>query len=375
MNHQKNYSETGKTGSAEFIDIRMLGILDRMPEIFILVDPQLTIIWSNKAAGDSLLLESDIITGRHCYELWHQRTEACDNCPVLRTLQTGRMEENEVTSPDGRTWFLRGSLVFSHDGKLMGLMEYAQDITLRRKTEMEREETVIKLKELNDSKDRFFSILAHDLRSPISTIYSFLDYAVPNFNEISSDEMKMALTELHHLACQSSELTDNLLHWSRSQLQNIKMQITNLDLSQMINETVALNKITTEGKGIILSNEIPQNIHARGDFNMISMVLRNLISNAVKYTDRGGLVTISAKQTNMHTEVTIADTGLGIPAENQKTLFMLGKQVITTGTQQEKGTGLGLVICKDFVEKCGGTIKVYSGTGKGSRFVFSLPNL
>jgi signal transduction histidine kinase len=173
----------------------------------------------------------------------------------------------------------------------------------------------------------------------------------------------------HHL----SAFLENLLEWSRSQRGVIKFNPKTIDLGPMTDECLEVMKENAEKKLITLVSRVSRNTFAYADIDMIKTVVRNLISNAVKFTHSGGEVTVTAEEKEQSVEISVSDTGVGIDAEHISKLFRLDVQVTTKGTANEKGTGLGLILCKEFVERNSGSISIDSEPGKGSRFTFSLP--
>ena len=169
------------------------------------------------------------------------------------------------------------------------------------------------------------------------------------------------------------DLLNNLLEWSRSQTGSIKYNPTTISLSAMVNDLLLLLNQTAEKKGIQLSSAISEDCSVYVDEKMIQTVIRNLVSNALKFTESGGIVRIESRTREDETEIVVSDTGLGIPAEHLGKLFSISENYSTTGTDMERGTGLGLILCKEFVEKNGGTIRVKSEPGKGSEFSFTVP--
>ena len=183
------------------------------------------------------------------------------------------------------------------------------------------------------------------------------------------------LQSLHRSAFNLYDLLENLLEWSMMQRGMIKFNPTNYNLYEMIDQNFEVLKQKSVQKDISLINEVDQSITVHADERMVNTVIRNLITNAIKFTPKGGKVTVSSqfKEENS-TEITIADTGVGIAQDTIKKLFRIDEKISTLGTENEPSTGLGLLLCKDFIEKHGGKIWVESEIGKGSRFIFSLPH-
>lgn len=231
------------------------------------------------------------------------------------------------------------------------------------------------LRELNLTKDKFFSIIAHDLRGPISSLMHVTELVHNYFDDLPENEKKDFLMEMKKSTAGLYNLLENLLTWSRSQRGTISFVPDRLNLSQLTKNIFDIMKISAENKNIALETNIPEKIEVFADFNMVNTILRNLISNAIKFTREGGKVQVSTRIRDDFIEISVSDTGIGIPEKIAAGIFDIGKSKTTQGTAGEKGTGLGLVLCKEFVEKHGGTLKVNSTEGAGSTFYFTLPKL
>ena len=250
------------------------------------------------------------------------------------------------------------------------------DITVRKKADL-------KLKELNATKDKFFSIIAHDLKSPFNTMLGFSKLLIDNFDTYSVKEQKKLLNYLSQDIQNTYKLLENLLMWSQTQRGKIEFNPETLNLYLLAHETIEVLSQTAVNKLISIKNEVPENISVKADSAMLATILRNLISNAIKFTPKNGTVEIGCRVSPIKTndrssqqansiEVYVKDNGIGIPKEKQIQLFKISENISTVGTEGETGTGLGLILCKEFVEKNGGKIRVVSEIGKGSEFIFTL---
>jgi signal transduction histidine kinase len=227
------------------------------------------------------------------------------------------------------------------------------------------------LQEINVAKDRLFSIIGHDLKGPLNSFTSFSGLLLNHADQLTKDEIKMLATDLDKSLKNLLSLLENLLEWSRSQTGNIDFKQDAFDLTEMLNENVTLLKGLAQNKKITILSESKTNVMAMAHRNSINTVVRNLLSNAIKFTPEGGTIMLNV-EVGKQLMVSIADTGVGMTEATIQKLFKLGTKHSTLGTAKEKGTGLGLILCKDFVEKNGGTIGVESQEGKGSRFYFTI---
>jgi signal transduction histidine kinase/ligand-binding sensor domain-containing protein len=224
----------------------------------------------------------------------------------------------------------------------------------------------------NSAKDKFFSIIAHDLRNPFHVVLGFSDIILHGLDKLEPEKIRKYTELIHSSALQGNNLLENLLQWSRSQTGRITFEPETLNISELINDTIAFLEGGAQRKNISLVTYIAPDLMVKADVNMLKTVIRNLLSNAIKFTPNDGTVTIKAgKLANIVIEIT--DTGVGIPAENLQKLFRLESTVSTKGTQNESGTGLGLVLCREFIERHGGYISAESELDKGSTFRIYLP--
>lgn len=241
----------------------------------------------------------------------------------------------------------------------------------------EREEEIRKkneeLREINESKDKFFSIIAHDLRSPFQGLLGVSKILTEEFESLSQDELRYFINTLNDALQNQYKFLDDLLSWSRIQSNRMEFNPKKLNLSLQIEDILMLLYHNIKNKKITLHNKIDANLSIYADENMLALLLRNLISNAIKFTPSGGLVEIYALDRQADVLIDVNDKGVGISDETIQKLFRIDKQFTTAGTNQEKGNGLGLVLCKEIIEKHGGKIWAESSPGKGSSFKFILP--
>jgi len=230
------------------------------------------------------------------------------------------------------------------------------------------------LRQTIKTKDKLFSIIAHDLRSPFTALVGLSEVMATNLESLSPDEIREFSHHIHRSATEVLNLTENLLSWARSQTGKIELSPKPINLKDLTNQVFSVAAIPAQEKKIKLRESIPANLTVFADFDTLQTVIRNLVSNAIKFTPQGGSIGISAKNSsNSMVEIAITDTGVGIDPENQAKLFRVDG-FTTKGTNQENGTGLGLILCKEFVELNHGTIEVSSTPGLGTTFTISLPS-
>ena len=230
-----------------------------------------------------------------------------------------------------------------------------------------------KLEELNATKDKLFSIIGHDLKGPLNSLTSFSYLLLHHIDSISKDEIKMLSVDIDKSLKNLFNLLENLLEWSRSQTGSIDFKPEEFDLAVVLKENEELLKGQAQNKKITIINENKISLPVKVHRHSINTVVRNLLSNAIKFTNEGGSITLATEEKGNQFIISVTDTGVGMSPEEIQKLFLLGTKHSTLGTAKEKGTGLGLLLCKEFVEKNGGTIHVESKEGMGSRFYFTVP--
>jgi signal transduction histidine kinase len=228
-----------------------------------------------------------------------------------------------------------------------------RDITERKKIELALQESETRLEELNAAKDKFFSIIAHDLKSPFTSILGFSELLMEQMQEKDYEGIEHYATGIHLSAQRTLDLVTNLLEWSRAQTGRMEFRPQQIDLVKLVQEVARLTENSARQKGIVLFWELPPVFPVYADKAMVSTVLRNLITNGIKFTLPGGGVKISAVYDTESVIVSVADTGIGIRKTVLNKLFRMGESISTSGTHKEQGTGLGLLLCKEFVEKHG----------------------
>ncbi len=265
-----------------------------------------------------------------------------------------------------------GKIEYSEENEFIRSHCVFSDITLQRKAENTLITSEQRLRELNATKDKFFSIIAHDLKNPFNDLMGFTQLLALNIDKYDKTKIEQFAHIIHQSSKLAYNLLENLLDWSRSQTGTLRFKPEKISLKKIIIENINLLESTARNKNIKIYSEVESETFAFADKNMVRTIVRNLISNAIKYTNQGGHINIQSK-CNSHCEISITDTGIGISIANINKIFKIDESFSTIGTEREKGTGLGLILCKEFVEKNGGKLWVISEPDKGSTFTFSLP--
>ncbi len=248
-----------------------------------------------------------------------------------------------------------------------------EELLARVKTHLRLRKTERQLLELIGMKDRLFSIIGHDLRGPLGTLMMMMDTFIDPNSRYTEEDMKKYMVMMKDSSKTAYTLLENLLNWARSQQNLVQFSPEKINIPEIIKENIKVLSGSAESKEIKINLEAPDEAHAFCDKNSISTVIRNLISNALKFTQNGGEINIKVTTGNEALKVSVSDSGIGISEENLNKLFKKNLIYSTRGTKGEKGTGLGLLLCKDFVEGNKGEISVESKIGIGTTFHFTIP--
>lgn len=261
--------------------------------------------------------------------------------------------------------------VLDNKSDIVNLVAIKQDVTSRIEAEAALLESQRQLQELNETKNKLFSIIGHDLRGPIGTLKMLLDVLITDFDQNKPEDIKKMLESVYTSTSVTFDLLENLLMWAKSQQEAVTMTKTSIDLRQAVSENIGLLSELAINKGQTLHNHVPENCLAFADKNMVMTILRNLIMNAIKFSGPTTNIHVNGAIRDTDVVISVKDEGMGIQPEDIEKIFQPAYS--STGTAGEKGTGLGLLLCKDFVERQGGRLWVESEPGKGSTFSFTLP--
>ena len=230
-----------------------------------------------------------------------------------------------------------------------------------------------KLNLLNNTKDKFFSIIAHDLKNPLGAMRDLSAILSDNYDHLDEFEKRDFISDLSKSSKDLFDLLENLLSWSRSQRGKIQIDIQDINLHYIVENCQNVLNLHAGKKNIHFENLVPENYNVRSDVNLLTTIIRNLISNSVKFSNDGGKIVVSVKDNPDHSEISIRDNGVGIAPDVIGKLFRIDESVSTRGTHDESGTGLGLILVKEFVEKLKGTISVASEQGQWTEVIFTIP--
>ena len=284
--------------------------------------------------------------------------------------------EHRILCKDGSwKWIAAQGKVmeWSDDGKPLRFLGTHSDITDRKQAEELLRESEKSLIELNAAKDKFFSIIAHDLRSPFNSIIGFCNLLLEQIKNKDIENIELYAQIILKSSNKAMELLMNLMEWSRLKIGRMEYSPEYFDMAVLLKETSDFFDKIAEQKSITIKNSLPHHLSVFADKNMIKLVVRNLFSNAIKFTAPGGKVNISAQKNRNEIVISVSDTGIGLSPESIDNLFRIDQVYSNKGTNNESGTGLGLILCKEFVEKHEGKIWVDSKIAEGTTFYFTLP--
>ena len=355
-------------------------ILNSMAEMVAYYDTDLRIVWANRASGESVGRPPEELVGLHCYEIWNERYEPCEDCPLLEALKERAPRQCERTTPDGRHWFLRGYPVFDEIGDVVALVEFCQDITEKKQAEEEKtriEEQFHQSQKL-ESIGRLAGGVAHDLNNLLTPILGYGEMLWEN--TVADDPGRDPLAEIVNAGGRARDLVHQLLAFSRRQT----LQFKSIDLNDLLSNFVKLLRHTIREDITInldLGGPLP---YIKGDAGQLEQVIMNLTLNAQDAMPDGGMLTIKTAEATLDEEfvtelggigigvyvmLAVIDTGCGMDEETLEHLF----EPFFTTKEKDRGTGLGLATVYGIVKQHDGSVRVMSEPGKGSTFEVYLP--
>ncbi|MES2728239.1 MAG: PAS domain-containing sensor histidine kinase [Bacteroidota bacterium] len=288
---------------------------------------------------------------------------------------TGKPSREVVAIENGKLyndWSLIPEL--NNEGKVVSVLSYSRDITNIMKAQQKLEESEVKLKSLNEEKDKFFSIISHDLRNPFIGFMGMTDVLLNDLSSLEKEDLQFIASNMNKSAKHLFELLENLLDWSCMQSGIYQFQPTSFNLNEQIENVIDTMEETFKTKEITIIKNFKANSVILADKNMINAIFRNLISNAFKFTPRGGSIGINiAVNVENNVEIEIKDTGIGMPQHMVDNLFSLSRKINRNGTESEKSSGLGLILVKEYLDKNNGTVTVNSIENQGTSFLISFP--
>lgn len=388
-------SEIDFEDKSQRLAFKLYAILESISDALISFDEEWRITYLNKPAEVLLKDKRENLYKKNFWEICRDLIGSNFYLKLNEALEKRESEKFEEYIEYFGGWREVNAYYYNH-----GLTIYLKDINERKENEKLLREQNIQLKEQNDliekqvkelkhlndallkskeelaqineSKDKLLSIVAHDLRNPFFTLTSFTELLLTEYDNSTDDEIEEGLKRIYQASKQIYKQMNDLLEWARYQ-GKIEFENEIILLKDIINDAIILHKEAANLKNIKILVSIPDNLQVFAQKNPLGSVINNLISNSIKFTNPGGEITIKAYEENENTIIEVVDTGIGISKENLQKLFKVGERVSLPGTNNEKGTGLGLLICKEIIEKIGGKISLESELGKGTLARIYLP--
>lgn len=347
-------------------------IMESTNETFLLVEKSGELIDCNETYTRRLNTPKEELIGKNIFELAPFINLNSIREEIIKTVDAGNpyFFEYEVSG----LWYGITVHPVRYKNELTNRVAvFSKEITIQKKAEHALRENEDNLRMLNSTKDKFFSILAHDIKNPMNAIMGFSELLLEKIKGLHREDLSQMAELIYQSSTGIVELLDNLSIWARTQTGRLTINPRHIEMNNLIVQSVELLSAQSLKKSISIELNLPPSLQVIADEDMIKTVMRNLISNAIKYTNNKGLITVSASKDEKEAIVMVEDNGIGIKKERLETLFQIENAQSTGGTQDEKGTGLGLIICKEFIQIHGGRIWAESEPGKGSRFIFTIP--
>jgi len=329
----------------------------------------------NKKWEETTGLTRDKVIGKSDIEIFPDGDAEKFRLVDMQTIMEGKIIECEevLSTPSGNKHFLTIKFPMREGGEITGLCGISTEITERKEAESKLQKYTEELQDLNHTKDKFFSIIAHDLKNPFHGLINLSRMLLQDYMILTEDEKISFIKSIEDLSNNTYKLLENLLDWSRVQTGRMPLNIETFNLLSELYPTITILRQSAANKNITFNYTIEQSAVIRADKNMLSTIVRNIVTNAVKFTQQGGKISLNVKYLDDRIEFAVSDTGIGIDKEDLSNLFRIDKNIKTLGTAKEKGTGIGLLLCKELVEKHNGEIWAESETGKGTTFYFTIP--
>jgi len=352
---------------------RLKALIDAIPDMMLRLNKEGVYLDYKPSEKEDLYYQFESIIGKRNRDITPPEFADMIDEKIYKTITTREIQAFEYRLPvnpkDLSTYEAR--MVPSGNDEVIAII---RDITERKRAEEQLKESEARLRELNATKDKFFNIIAHDLKNPFNAIVGFSDILAEQIRMKDYEKIEKYADVIHASALRAVSLLKNLLDWSRSQTGRIEFTPDYVEMVGLVNEVIKLLSDSAIQKSITITRELPHNAPVIADKDMIATILRNLISNAVKFTNPGGEIVVSVIQKSSELQISVCDDGVGMSKEIIERLFRIDKSISTNGTLNETGTGLGLILSKEFIEKHRGKIWVESEPGKGSKFIFTIPN-
>lgn len=353
--------------------LRDLSILKALPDLLFLISYDGVFLDYKYSVRNNFKFWSNPteIIGKNVEEIFPNSAADMILNAVKKTLSDEELQTVEFSMEiSSKLFFFEARIIYNSSEQALILL---RDITSQKQAEAELRRVTEDLETANREKDKFFSLIAHDLRTPLVGLTGYAEILSQDIDELSKEEVREYSNSIVEISRQTIKFLSNLLEWSRLQTGKIQYMPNDVSIKLTVDSIYQLLKSNAAKKKITITNQTNPEHIVYADENMIYSVLNNLISNAIKFTNVGGEIIISSREEGDKIITTVKDNGIGMDEEQMKNLFTLNKSFTTPGTAKEKGTGLGIILCRDFINKNFGKLWVESKVGEGSEFSFSLP--
>jgi PAS domain S-box-containing protein len=350
---------------------RDYAIIKALPDVLFILSEDGKFTDVKTGSNSEFPISPSYIIGKNVWDIFphsiaeqlHQSVKEAYLTGHLRTYDFKMQQHNTEKHYEAR-------IVKSHKNEVLMLL---RDVTNQKQNETQILKIAEDLKQINDTKDKFVSIIAHDVRTPIIALIGYAEILSNDIEELQKSEIKEFASSIVDISKQTIGLLTNLLEWSRLQTGRIEFHPTPVNAFNIAENTLALLTSNAEQKNISIINKLGNETYVYADENMMQSIFNNLITNAIKFTNKNGQIVVTSSRVEDMVRFSVKDNGVGMDENQKLMLFEMNKSFTTPGTTNEKGSGLGMVLCKDFIEKHGGEIWVESNSGFGSEFFFTIP--
>jgi len=352
------------------------GLFENMIDVVTMLDNNKQIIDINPAGTKLFEYSKEELLSMTIDQLVFQGDKKVSDEYFQKLEDTGSysMYEGRVISKTGKIiWMQVNSSEFIKDGVVVGSQDICRDITKQKEVEIKLEQTFKELQKLNTDKDRLLSILAHDLKNPFNSILGFLNLLSDNLREYDINQIEEYLNIINNASQNTYNLLENILTWVKTYSGKIPFEPQKLNFGSLCLDIVEGMMLIADKKNITINYLPKEQIIISADKNMLETILRNLISNSIKFTEEGGQIEINTEKNGSNYTINVSDNGIGMTPDAIKKIFDISQTYTTRGTAKEEGTGFGLLLCQEFIKINGGEIWIESKLGKGSNLKFTLP--
>lgn len=350
---------------------RDYAIIKALPDILFILSNDGNFTDYKTGINSGFPISPDYFVGKSLWDVFPQQISDDLYRTIKETRLNGQLSTYDFQMPGqfGSKHY-EARVVKSHQNEVLLLL---RDVTNQKQNELQILKIAEDLRQINDTKDKFVSIIAHDVKTPIVALIGYAEILAEDIEELQKSEIKEFASSIVEISKQTIGLLTNLLEWSRLQTGRMEFHPVQMNAFNTAENSISLLASNAEQKNIKIINELDKDTYIYADENMMQSVFNNLLTNAIKFTNRNGGINITSDKCEDMICFSVKDNGVGMDAKQKTLLFEMNKSFTTPGTTNEKGSGLGMILCKDFIEKHGGKIWVESSVGIGSEFFFTVP--